>query len=1031
MSPETQKGNSGRCYAVFLSYRHADNKEQGRQWATWLHQVLEGYEIPADLVGTKNSKGDLIPASLYPVFRDEEELPADADLTRNIRQALENSALLVVLCSPRAVESRFVADEIRYFKELGKTDRILALMIDGEPNASDDPGKAKLGIAPEAECLPEPLRYGVASADGKIDWNQRTEPIAADTRPEGKTEQGWTTGAAYREALHKTGQRGEKEIAQKVREFEQRLELAKLKVVAGALAVPLGVLTKRDIAMQLAKAKQRSRTLRRWLAAVGLLAVLAVTGGIFAWFQRQEAVHQQREVRLTFSKADFAAAVEKLDKRNLAEVIAHLCRALRTNPENHDAASLLFSILNTNKWAIPEKIFKPGEETSEIRAVDPNGQRVVVTSKDKTMRIWNLVTGQPVSAPMACGATVEFSPDGQWVLTVLSDSSKQENTAEVWDAVSGKIILLPIGDIGPLDVVLFSPDSRLIIKTASNGPQAWDVATGQSAAAPLIYGAQAKSFSSDQKRKIVISEKFVQVCDAATGEPISEPMYHQDGLDSVQFSADGKRVITISYNAVRVWDAATGNPVSPPLTQEGGLVSAAANSDASTILTDSFFDTLHIWDAATGDLLARLPQVREAWFSAKDRNLITRSKLAVEVWRISAPSSFFPIKEEGPLRYAAFSSNSQQVITTSGARFSIWDAANAQPVRRQSFESGNPLGAVALSADRRRIVTTLSNVAFVSDPATGKTTAESSFHEKDIVWATFSLDGKRVATVDKDGTVRIWDADTGKDVCPAMKIAGRITSLFFGPDGKSVLIAIRDTAQVWSTASGQPVSTPMKHAANIQSALFSPDGKRVVTASDDKTARVWDTATAAPVSALMRHEDAVRSAEFSADGRYIVTASRDKTARVWNAATGEAVSAPMKHADQVLSASFSPDQQFVVTASLDQTARVWDALTGSPVTVALRHDEVVTSAALSQNNQRLLTQLDYHSAELWPFSPDMGPAWVLDLAETVVRCRMDSTGNPALYEGKTLDWLRQQAAQEPNKIHPMVVWAGHILKVDK
>jgi len=60
------------------------------------------YEIPSDLAGTTNSSGRVIPASLYPVFRDEEELPADADLTSNIRQALENSALLVVICSPGA-----------------------------------------------------------------------------------------------------------------------------------------------------------------------------------------------------------------------------------------------------------------------------------------------------------------------------------------------------------------------------------------------------------------------------------------------------------------------------------------------------------------------------------------------------------------------------------------------------------------------------------------------------------------------------------------------------------------------------------------------------------------------------------------------------------------------------------------------------------------------------------------------------------------------------------------------------------------
>src|SRR4051812_16807782 len=211
MQKETPGTNSNRRYAVFLSYRHADNKEQGRQWATWLHQVLESYEIPADLIGTKNNKGDTIPASLYPVFRDEEELPADADLTRNIQQALERSGLLVVICSPRAAESRFVAEEIRYFKELGKSDRILALMIDGEPNVSDDTGKQQAGIPREAECLPEPLRYGVV-VDGKVDWTRRTEPIAADARPGGRPEQGWTTAAAYREALLKNEKMDESEV---------------------------------------------------------------------------------------------------------------------------------------------------------------------------------------------------------------------------------------------------------------------------------------------------------------------------------------------------------------------------------------------------------------------------------------------------------------------------------------------------------------------------------------------------------------------------------------------------------------------------------------------------------------------------------------------------------------------------------------------------------------------------------------------------------------------------------------------------
>jgi WD40 repeat protein len=392
MPPETQDGISDRRYAVFLSYRHADNKEQGRQWATWLHQTLEGYEVPADLVGTKNSKGDLIPASLYPVFRDEEELPADADLTRNIRRALENSELLVVLCSPRAVESRFVADEIRYFKELGKADRVLALMVDGEPNASSDPAKAKLGIKPDAECLPEPLRYGVASDNGKIDWTKRTEPIAADARPGGKPEHGWTTGAAYREALQNQGGQNAKQIADNVRSYEEQLELAKLKVVAGALGVPVGILTARDKAMQLRKAKQRARTLRRWLGAVAILTVLALGGGIIAWLQRSEArknagiaAAEAQKARHTLSMSDFYRANELISGGQPDYGLAYLARAIRADASNYAAGRRALFLLQEQPWFIPlPHQFAEGIAVSDVRVL-PSGNVVVLGEKENSV----------------------------------------------------------------------------------------------------------------------------------------------------------------------------------------------------------------------------------------------------------------------------------------------------------------------------------------------------------------------------------------------------------------------------------------------------------------------------------------------------------------------------------------------------------------------------------------------------------------------------------------------------------------------
>ena len=106
----TDTAITATTYRCFVSYRHADNHADGRRWATWLHQGLEKYPVPDGLVGEPNLRGQPIPAAIFPVFRDEEELPADAELSTPILRALENSLGMVVICSPRARASRFVDD---------------------------------------------------------------------------------------------------------------------------------------------------------------------------------------------------------------------------------------------------------------------------------------------------------------------------------------------------------------------------------------------------------------------------------------------------------------------------------------------------------------------------------------------------------------------------------------------------------------------------------------------------------------------------------------------------------------------------------------------------------------------------------------------------------------------------------------------------------------------------------------------------------------------------------------------------------
>ena len=321
-----------REYSVFISYRHADNKEPGRQWATWLHQTLETYEVPPDLVGTKNTRGHTIPSGLYPVFRDEEELPADAELSDPINNALRNSRHLIAICSPAAVQSRFVNDEIQTFKKLGKADRVLAVIVRGEPNAADDPAKCAAGFTAADECFPEALRRKV-NDQGEI-TDQVTEPIAADFRPF-HAQEGWTTPQGYQDYLEQVERLPKNEVKIRVAKYTQQCALMKLKIIAGVLGVPLGELTRRDQAYQLERARKRQKIVVGVAAALAVLLCLAVVGGVFALVKQGEAQSALKERTRSAFEASYLNALTFEQHDDLEGIVKSLEPYLKL-PELND-----------------------------------------------------------------------------------------------------------------------------------------------------------------------------------------------------------------------------------------------------------------------------------------------------------------------------------------------------------------------------------------------------------------------------------------------------------------------------------------------------------------------------------------------------------------------------------------------------------------------------------------------------------------------------------------------------------------------
>lgn len=236
--PEMQNQLTGGFrYRAFISYSHQD-----KAIATWLHTSLERYRLPKKLVGTPTVLGS-VPKRLTPIFRDQDELPASGNLGTELQEALTNSLFLIVICSPASAQSKWVNEEIRQFKMLHGSDKVLALIVDGEPNAKPD--------AAEQECFAPALKF-VVDPNGVL-TNQGSEPIAADLRKQGD------------------GKR-----------------LATLKLISGLTAVRLDDLVQREAA-------RRMRTLVQISTASILAAIFAVGLAVYANDRRMDA-NMQRTV---------------------------------------------------------------------------------------------------------------------------------------------------------------------------------------------------------------------------------------------------------------------------------------------------------------------------------------------------------------------------------------------------------------------------------------------------------------------------------------------------------------------------------------------------------------------------------------------------------------------------------------------------------------------------------------------------------------------------------------------------------------
>jgi WD40 repeat protein/predicted Ser/Thr protein kinase len=454
-----------------------------------------------------------------------------------------------------------------------------------------------------------------------------------------------------------------------------------------------------------------------------------------------------------------------------------------------------------------------------------------------------------------------------WALAFSRDGSRlasgdDDGLVCVWDAATGAKIAACLGHGSKVLNLAFRPDGGRLLTTSADGTvRQWDPATGREVEPPFDrHSGEVLSAAYSPDGEWVASggtDRTIRLWRASGRQELAVLHGHTGPVSEVAFTPDGRRLASVSDdrgkgwggdNSVGVWevDLQAGLPVLRGHTSY--VYPVAFSPDGRWIASGSWDRTIRLWDAATGEACATLPQ-------------------------------------PGVVRTLAFGPDGTWLVA--GGDFEgellLWDVATGR-IRRRVAVAGKRVKSLAVSPDGASVaVGYLESAAgptmSVVDIATGKQVATG-----DGTPFAFSPDGKWLAGSDaSEKNVVFWETRSFRPAAHWQGHIAAINAIVFRQDGSEVVSASNDrTVRLWNTATGQCLRVFEGHTDDVFAAAFLPDGSRIASAGRDGAIWLWNPATGQEVARLPGHTNYVWSLAVSPNGKSLATGSGDGTVRLWD-----------------------------------------------------------------------------------------------------------------------------------------------------